>query len=197
MHPKFATLMLLSGAALLFSACETTGPQATTAPPPSPYETLPPPAASQGTAMLQPGAPGAVSAPAPSQPPRPVRARVVEHKVGTGESLWSISRKYESTVGEIREANQITGDLIRAGQTLKVPTSMPEEELTSQGASAAPLAPAPQAAAELPPSTGLSRREDSTSWTVTPPVTPPTSSTNAAPQYRIPEPVILPPPGEQ
>lgn len=191
MHPKPATLMLLSGA-LLLSGCESTnlGQRATTAPPPSEYETVTPPimqTTPPGNGSIS--STGTVASTAPQPPFRPVRSRVVSHTVTPGESLWSLSRKFETTIDEIREANQIEGDIIRAGQTLKIPTSMPEEQ----------AAPSPAQSAEnrtLPPAyPGPSTAAPSSSWTVTPPVTPPTSSGSAAPQYRIPEPMILPPPG--
>lgn len=193
MHPNSATLLLSSGL-LLLAGCESDelGQRATTAPPPSPYET--------GPAPIQPGLTNAQAtgpnATVPVQPApagaafRPARTREVEHTVAAGESLWSLSRKYETTIGEIREANQLTSDMIRAGQKLKIPTSMPEGE---------PFAPPPAPGAnqsspppEIPNQASVRRTPD---WTVTPPVTPPTNTNSDAPQYRIPEPVILPPPG--
>jgi LysM repeat protein len=186
MHPILATLLLVFGA-LLIAGCEMSGlSQGTTAPAPSPYETVSPP-------ILQTSAPGsAVANAAPSsasptsnQPPRPVRAHLVDHTVAAGESLWSLSRKYETSIQEIRDANQLTGDMIRAGDVLKIPTSTPDSSF-----SAAPTQqPAP------PTYPGPVTTAPSASWTVTPPATPPTSSGGSAPQYRIPEPVILPPPG--
>lgn len=207
--------MLLSGAALL-SGCEMDSQQATTAPPPASYETMAP--------IMQnvpPGDQAAVStdtttqAPAASKQRPPVRTRTVNHSVGSGESLWSLSRKYETTVQEIRDANQLSGDMIRAGQVLKIPTSLPEGDPFSGdggGAGAAPATPPPSPPVPAPlsgpsaenqrkssgssHSSGPLKTASSSSWTVTPPVTPPTSSGSSAPQYRIPEPVILPPPSE-
>ena len=45
----------------------------------------------------------------------------VSHKVTKGESLDKIARKYGVTVSDIRAANNIKGDKIQIGQTLKVP----------------------------------------------------------------------------
>lgn len=192
MHPNSATLLLSSGL-LLLAGCESDNEHATTAPPPSTYE-MPQAPIQPGLTNAQATGPNATT---PGQPSaatvRPPRARVVEHTVTTGESLWSLSRKYETTIGEIREANQLSNDLIRAGQKLKIPTSMPE------GEPFAPPVPGAQTPAANPPTPPAIPPQASTrttpDWTVTPPVTPPTGSNSEAPQYRIPEPVILPPPG--
>ncbi|MDE5929406.1 MAG: LysM peptidoglycan-binding domain-containing protein [Muribaculaceae bacterium] len=45
----------------------------------------------------------------------------VSHKVTKGESLDKIARKYGVTVSDIRAANNIKGDKIQIGQTIKVP----------------------------------------------------------------------------
>jgi LysM repeat protein len=210
MHPKPAALMLLSGAVLL-SGCESDSPHAATAPPPSQYETVAPPimqTSPPGNQPIQPGlAANQAASATPAQSPRPVRSRVVNHTVTVGESLWSSARKYETTVPEIREANQLSGDIIRAGQTLKVPTSMPQGDPFSSTTPAVPPPPLPPALSANQPSAAAPATAASTtaspvktapssSWTVTPPVAPPTSSSASAPQYRIPEPVILPPPSE-
>lgn len=44
------------------------------------------------------------------------------HQVAPGDSLWSLSRKYNTTVEAIQSANGITGSNIRAGQTLNIPS---------------------------------------------------------------------------
>jgi LysM repeat protein len=52
--------------------------------------------------------------------------RIVDHTIQAGESLWKIARDYKTTVREIKAANGIATDTIVAGQSLKVPTSLPE-----------------------------------------------------------------------
>jgi len=45
----------------------------------------------------------------------------VTHKIKSGETLSSIARKYHTTVIKLKQANNLKSDLIRAGQTLKIP----------------------------------------------------------------------------
>jgi membrane-bound lytic murein transglycosylase D len=74
-------------------------------------------------------APGerAASAARPSTSPtpstsRPARAR--EHTVADGETLWSIARRYETTVDSLRRANDLAEDAqIRPGQKLSIPAN--------------------------------------------------------------------------
>ncbi|GEM_PF-572718 len=53
--------------------------------------------------------------------PRSDWAPRVLHSVRRGESLYAIARRYGTSVGAIRQANGIRGNLIRPGQTLVVP----------------------------------------------------------------------------
>jgi LysM repeat protein len=102
------------------------------------------------------GAASTVPAPAPSVAPTapdpsvidPAK-RIVDHQVQAGESLWKIARDYKTTVKEIKAANQLAVDTIRAGQTLKVPASLAEGTSPGAPAEAAPAAPSsPQPAAQ-------------------------------------------------
>ena len=43
------------------------------------------------------------------------------HTVAKGESLYRISQRYGVSVDEIRNANNIKGDGIKAGQKIKIP----------------------------------------------------------------------------
>ena len=45
------------------------------------------------------------------------------HRVGRGESLGSIARQYGISVGVLKSANQLSGDVLRAGTVLTIPTS--------------------------------------------------------------------------
>ncbi|MDH3535793.1 MAG: LysM peptidoglycan-binding domain-containing protein [Gammaproteobacteria bacterium] len=51
------------------------------------------------------------------------RINWVRHKIGNGETLSHISRKYGTSVALIREVNNIRGTRIRAGKHLMVPTA--------------------------------------------------------------------------
>lgn len=50
------------------------------------------------------------------------KAQPTKHKVSSGENLTKIAKRYGVSVDEIRKANNIKGDDIRAGQTLTIPT---------------------------------------------------------------------------
>jgi LysM repeat protein len=43
------------------------------------------------------------------------------HKVGAGDSLWGIARRYGVTMEQIRRANGLQNDRVRLGQTLVIP----------------------------------------------------------------------------
>ena len=46
----------------------------------------------------------------------------VEHTVDVGETLWSISQKYDTDVETIRKVNELKTNVIQKGQTLKILT---------------------------------------------------------------------------
>lgn len=56
------------------------------------------------------------------QTAKPKKATPVSHKLKSGESLSSLSKKYGVSVAEIKKANGMTNDNLRAGQTIKIPT---------------------------------------------------------------------------
>ncbi len=61
-------------------------------------------------------------APAPAKPtPPPAPKPAAQHTVVKGDTLYSLGRRYGTSVGAIQRANEITGTLIRIGQTLKIP----------------------------------------------------------------------------
>ncbi len=51
------------------------------------------------------------------------RINWVRHKIGNGETLSHIARKYRTTIPLIREVNNIRGTQIRAGKYLTIPTA--------------------------------------------------------------------------
>ena len=46
----------------------------------------------------------------------------ISYKVVSGDSLYSIARKYNTTVDEIKSLNNLTSNLLNIGQTLKIPS---------------------------------------------------------------------------
>lgn len=55
-----------------------------------------------------------VPAPAPS-------GTVTTHTVAAGDTLWGVANRYGTTVSALRQANQLTNDVLRIGQTLEIP----------------------------------------------------------------------------
>lgn len=48
-------------------------------------------------------------------------ASVASHRIQPGETLSAIARRYSTTEAALREANSLSGDLIRVGQVLTIP----------------------------------------------------------------------------
>lgn len=44
------------------------------------------------------------------------------HTVVSGDSLWGLAKRYNTTIEEIQVANSLTSTLIRTGQTLQIPS---------------------------------------------------------------------------
>lgn len=63
------------------------------------------------------------------------RMRWQRHRIEPGESLRSIARAYNTTPDALRSANDIGGDVIRAGDHLMIPTASAEAETYTQSAS--------------------------------------------------------------
>ena len=53
----------------------------------------------------------------------------ITYKVVSGDSLYSIAKKYNTTVDEIKALNNLSSNLLSIGQVLKIPSeSLKEEE---------------------------------------------------------------------
>lgn len=65
--------------------------------------------------------------PARTAPPQtvastaPAAPQARYHKVVSGDTLFSLSRRYGASVSELKSTNGLTSDTIRLGQTLRVP----------------------------------------------------------------------------
>ncbi|SDZ63481.1 LysM domain-containing protein [Evansella caseinilytica] len=81
------------------------------------------------------------TAPAPSQPSTAPATTTVQHTVVSGDTLSGIAARYGSTVTAIRQANQLSSDLIRVGQTLTVPGGTTQTAPSVSQPSATPTAP--------------------------------------------------------
>lgn len=96
--------------------------------------------------ILQPdGAiqPGTTGGPPPLDPNKPL----YKHAVVAGDSLWKLSRDYQTSISDIQAANGMEGVNVLAGETILIPTNTPPP-----GAVAEPRPePAPKAAPVLIP----------------------------------------------
>lgn len=45
----------------------------------------------------------------------------MKYKVKTGDTLWALARKYDTTVEAIQEANGMSGTTIYVGETIEIP----------------------------------------------------------------------------
>lgn len=55
--------------------------------------------------------------------PSPSSASYTEYTVRSGDSLWLIAQKYNTTVNAIKDSNGLTSDMLTVGQVLKIPLS--------------------------------------------------------------------------
>lgn len=56
-------------------------------------------------------------------PPSGSDSGILEYVVKAGDSLWLISRKYQTTVDTLKKLNGLTSDLLNIGQVLKIPVA--------------------------------------------------------------------------
>ncbi len=84
----------------------------------------PPPTSDPGYQAVAPSPsppPSTASAPSPAPRPSPPPAAARTHTVQRGDTLWGLSRRYNTSVRAIQNANGLSSDLIRIGQTLQIP----------------------------------------------------------------------------
>jgi hypothetical protein len=71
------------------------------------------------SAVLQPAAKPAQSAPRPESAPRDAKGKT--HTVKEGESLWKIARQYHVKIDDLMSANKLDKDRLKPGMVLKIP----------------------------------------------------------------------------
>ena len=64
----------------------------------------------------------------------------IKHVVNPGETLYSLSKRYNVSVESIKKANGLTSDLIKAGYPLIIPSSSP---VSSPSPTTVPVQPQP------------------------------------------------------
>jgi LysM repeat protein len=72
-----------------------------------------------GQILVIPEGKGTVATPAP---PPATDSRITSYTVVSGDSLSVITKRFNTTVDQVKQANQLTSDVIRVGQVLTIPT---------------------------------------------------------------------------
>lgn len=73
--------------------------------------------------------------------------KYIEYTIQSGDTLWDLSQKYNTTVDALVKLNNIENpDLIYAGATLKIPVEVAEEEAEKTAAAVEKLKAAKAAA---------------------------------------------------
>ncbi|HHW15584.1 MAG TPA: LysM peptidoglycan-binding domain-containing protein [Firmicutes bacterium] len=76
--------------------------------------------------------PGAAAPPPPPPPPPSPTPGTMTYTVQPGDTLYLIAQRFGTTLEELRRLNNLTGDVIYAGQTLLVPSAAVPETYTVQ-----------------------------------------------------------------
>ncbi len=74
-----------------------------------------------GQTLKVPAPPASVATAVATEASRAEAARVLRYRVDDGDSLWSIARQHDTTVGAIKRVNNLSSSRIRPGQILRVP----------------------------------------------------------------------------
>ena len=64
----------------------------------------------------------------PTPTAEPTDGQFTLYEVQRGDALFLIGKRFGVTVDQIKQANGLSGDLIRAGQTLKIPPPTPRAQ---------------------------------------------------------------------
>lgn len=69
----------------------------------------------------------------PNIPQQEVEEEFINYKVASGDNLYSIARKYDTTVNEIKALNNLTSNLLNVGQILRIPKTMTGTYIVKSG----------------------------------------------------------------
>ena len=69
--------------------------------------------------------------PTATQEEPPSTDNFITYTVVKGDSLYSIAKKYNTTVDAIKDLNNLSSNLLNIGQTLKIPTSATSEDTSN------------------------------------------------------------------
>jgi LysM repeat protein len=69
----------------------------------------------------------AVSAQSSAESPQSTEMVVVSYQVRSGDSLWRIAVKHDTSVSALQDANNLRGSTIHPGQVILVPTQVPQQ----------------------------------------------------------------------
>lgn len=134
-----------------------------------PWQVKPGDPAAWGRFAATPAAPTANVTPAPGTPTAPQETarpalpvtpdKALDHVVAKGESLTVIARRYNVTIDHIKTFNELKNDIIRVGQTLRIPgiedikamTPPPPKEDAKAAATGSVKPPAPKPSTPAPP----------------------------------------------
>ena len=125
----------------------------------------------------------AATAPAAATPAL-ITKPLISYKVEKGDSLWELARDFKTSIQEIRDANNLEGDLLRAGDTIMIPTDHAEGRAvneTEEAAVGTTTSPATEPVS-VTPGVGTQPIADA-------PATPP-SRTSSPPAKRSSPPII-------
>ncbi|WP_313352537.1 LysM peptidoglycan-binding domain-containing protein [Paracoccus sp. (in: a-proteobacteria)] len=107
-----------------------------------------------GQGMKQPDVPAAAGAGTVTSQTLPASSQPKQHVVASGETAWSIARKYNVSANDLAQWNGLTQDMtLRVGQRLLIPVagqSRPATAVVTAPGTGSPTPSPPSAAAPLP-----------------------------------------------
>ena len=88
-----------------------------------------------------------------------IRITYTYYRVQAGDTLNSISQRFNTTVAELKQLNRISGDIVQPGQLLLILMRSSQSTPAPQPAPPAPAPPQPAPPAPAPPVSGLTQAE--------------------------------------